>query len=62
MAEGRVGKLLGEQITKGGDPKSHDVTLEDLDITKTQSSRWQVGLKKRSGSQWGLRDQELAKL
>jgi hypothetical protein len=40
-AERRAGELIPQQITHGGDPKSHAVTLGDLGIHKNQSSRWQ---------------------
>jgi len=40
-AERKAGELLAETITKGGDPKSHDVTLNILGIEKMQSHRWQ---------------------
>ena len=32
---------MPEEITKGGNPKSHDVTLSDLGIDRHQSSNWQ---------------------
>ena len=40
-AERRAGELLGEVVSRGGDPKSHDVTLAGLGLSKHQSSRWQ---------------------
>ena len=44
-AERRMGGLLPEMVKKGGDkrwhPKLQDETLDDLGITKTQSSRYQ---------------------
>jgi hypothetical protein len=40
-AERKAGELLPEQITRGGDPKSHDTTLKDLNISRDQSSNWQ---------------------
>ncbi len=33
--------MIPEQITKGGNPKLHDVTLKDLKISQIQSHRWQ---------------------
>ena len=40
-AERKLGELLDGTIQHGGDPKSHDVTLENLGVAKIQSSRWQ---------------------
>lgn len=40
-AERRLGELLPTTIQKGGNPKSHDVTLNELGIGKMDSSRWQ---------------------
>jgi len=40
--ERKAGELIPKQIITGGDPKSHDVTLKDLNISKMQSSRWQL--------------------
>lgn len=42
-AEHKAGALLAADpnIRRGGDPKSHDVTLAGLGIEKMQSSRWQ---------------------
>ncbi len=43
-AERRLGEMLGEnpEIHAGGNQtKLHDVTLEELGITKMQSHRWQ---------------------
>ena len=50
-AERRAGVLLGEMELKSGRPPTHNSsivrplsssTLNDLDINKTQSSRWQL--------------------
>jgi len=41
-AERRMGELLEDGIQRGGDPKSHGVTLADLGIAKMESSRWQA--------------------
>lgn len=40
-AQRKAGWLLPQQIQRGGDPKSHAVTLEDLGVSAKQSSRWQ---------------------
>jgi N6-adenosine-specific RNA methylase IME4 len=40
--ERRMGEMLRENISKGGNPKSHDVTLDDIGITKMQSHRYQT--------------------
>jgi hypothetical protein len=44
-AERKCGQLLREQVEHGGDrrsvSRSHDVTLNDLGISKKQSSDWQ---------------------
>jgi hypothetical protein len=40
-AERKAGELIPDQITKGGNPKLHDVTLKNLDISQIQSHRWQ---------------------
>lgn len=39
-AERKVGEILPEQITIG--TKSHPMTLSDMDISKNQSSKWQI--------------------
>ena len=41
-AERKLGRMLGETIEHGGDPKSHDVTLSNLGIERMQSHRWQI--------------------
>jgi len=41
-AERRVGELLAATISRGGDSKSHAVTLADAGIGRMQSSRWQA--------------------
>jgi len=41
-AHRELGRMLGKVITKGGDPKSHDVTLTDLGIERMESHRCQV--------------------
>ena len=41
-AERKAGELLRQMQLHNGDPRSHDATrLSDLDINKSQSSRWQ---------------------
>jgi len=44
-AERRAGELLGETVNHGGDRKtesrSNDTTLNDIGVTKDQSSKWQ---------------------
>lgn len=40
-SERRMGELLPKMIKNGGTPESHDTTLHDLGITRTQSSRYQ---------------------
>ncbi len=44
-AERRAGELLAEKVTPGGDKRSgsrsHDATLKEVGINKSQSSRWQ---------------------
>jgi hypothetical protein len=45
-AERKAGELLATMEKHDGDPRSHDVTrLEDIGITKMQSSRWQLAAK-----------------
>ena len=41
-AERRAGEWLGDNIQHGGNTKSHRVTLDDLNISRSQSSRWQL--------------------
>jgi len=41
-AERKAGETLAKTLKRGGDPKSHDVTLLDLGVSKMQSSRWQA--------------------
>lgn len=41
-AERRAGETLAKTLKRGGDPKSHEVTLLDLGVSKMQSSRWQA--------------------
>jgi len=41
-AERKAGWWLSENIQWGGDASSHRVTLSDLDISKHESSRWQL--------------------
>ena len=42
LAERKAGALLATMQKHDGDPRSHDVTrLEDLGVSKMQSSRWQ---------------------
>ena len=41
-AERKAGQTLAKTLKRGGDPKSHDVTLRDLGISKMQSYRWQT--------------------
>lgn len=42
LAQGRAGEMLAETIERGGNSKSHDATLNDVGVNKTQSSRWQT--------------------
>ena len=45
-AERKAGGLLAEMELHNGDPRSQDVTrLDDIGITKMQSSRWQLAAK-----------------
>jgi site-specific DNA-methyltransferase (adenine-specific) len=41
-AERKAGLTLGKILKRGGNPKSHDVTLKKLGVSKMQSSRWQA--------------------
>ena len=41
-AERRAGEWLDVNIQHGGNTKSHRVTLNDIDISRSQSSRWQL--------------------
>ena len=41
-AERRAGMWLGENIHRGGNSKSHHVTLADIEVSRKDSSRWQL--------------------
>ena len=41
-AERKAGQTLAKTLKRGGNPKSHDVTLKKLGVSKMQSSRWQA--------------------
>ena len=41
-AERKAGLWIGDNIQYGGNSKSRHVTLSDIEISKSQSSRWQL--------------------
>ena len=41
-AERKAGLWIGDNIQHGGNSKSRHVTLNDIEISKSQSSRWQL--------------------
>lgn len=41
-AERRAGSWLSENIQRGGNAKSHHVTLADVEVSRKDSSRWQL--------------------
>jgi hypothetical protein len=41
-AERKAGSWLDENVERGGNPKLHDVTLDEIDISKQDSSRYQL--------------------
>ena len=41
-AERRAGSWLSENIQRGGNAKSHHVTLADIEVSRKDSSRWQL--------------------
>lgn len=57
--ERKAGHWLTNNIQHGGHPKSHDVTLTDLGISKSQSSRWQIMAKLTDEKFYGWIDHKI---
>ena len=60
-AERKAGSWLGNNIQHGGNTKSHRVTLNDLDISKNESSRWQLMASVPDEKFYGWLDERVAK-
>ena len=60
-AERKAGSWLGNNIQHGGNTRSHRVTLNDLDISKNESSRWQLMASVPDEKFYGWLDERVAK-
>jgi hypothetical protein len=60
-AERKAGGWLGENIQHGGNTKSHRVTLNDIDVSRSQSSRWQLMAQVPEDKFHGWLDERVAK-
>ena len=60
-AERKAGSWLGNNIQHGGNTRSHRVTLNDLDISKNESSRWQLMASVSDEKFYGWLDERVAK-
>ena len=60
-AERKAGTWLGDNLQYGGNSKSRHVTLADLDISKNESSHWQLIAKVPEEKFHGWLDERVAK-